>query len=361
MLHADQPADLRLDGRPVAARWTGTACRIPSGGRLLSVERAGEPLLGSPIDLGALAAADGFIGPADDGGLTGVGRGTRPTPDRDPAIEFRFADGSARRLVARTPQDNSDARQPLARLRRFTLPAGGIPPGPVQVWCGRPPAQRQLWGSPIDPGLERRTAAGMEHSFNPVWANNRGIPPAAKPPRPPVDVVVPVYRGLATAMACLRSVLPTLPAGSRLHVVDDGAGDAELGAALDEMAASGSIVLHRLAQNRGFPCAANTGLRAARDRDVVLLNSDTVVPPGWLQRLADAAHSAPGIGAACPLSNDRDDPELPGQGRWQSHGGPGAARRPGIARQWGGDGGDPRRSRFLHVYAARLHRCRRPC
>jgi glycosyltransferase involved in cell wall biosynthesis len=36
----------------------------------------------------------------------------------------------------------------------------------------------------------------------------------------------------------------------------------------------------------------------------VLLNSDTVVPPGWLGALADAAHSAPDIGSACPLSNE---------------------------------------------------------
>ena len=303
ILHADQPADLQLDGKPVAARWTGTTCRIPSGGRLLSVQRAGAPLLGSPIDLAAIAAADGFVGPAEGGGLTGWC--WHPAdPDRDPAIEIRFADGSKRRLVARTLQDGSDTKQPLARQRWFTIPAEGIPPGPVQVWAGRPPAQGQLWGSPIDPGLERRSAAGVERSFNPVWADVRGIPPTLKRPRPPVDVVVPVYRDVATARACLRSVLPTLPEGSRLHVVDDGAGDAELGAVLDEMAASGSIVLHRLAQNRGFPGAANTGLRAAEGRDVVLLNSDTVVPPGWLQHLADAAHGAPDIGAACPLSND---------------------------------------------------------
>ena len=303
LLHADRPADLLLDGKPVAARWTGATCRIPPGGRLLSVERAGVALLGSPIDLAAIASVDGFVGPAGDGGLSGWA--WHPAnPDRDPALEIRFADGSTRRLVARTLQDASGSRQPLARPRQFAIAAAVIPPGPVQVWAGWGRAPRQLWGSPIDPGLERRTAAGSEHSFSPVWADVRGRAPTTMPPRPQVDVVVPVYRGAATAMACLRSVLPTLPAGSRLHVVDDGAVDAELGAALDELAASGRIVLHRLAQNMGFPGAANTGLRAAEGRDAVLLNSDTVVPPGWLQHLADAAHSAPDIGAACPLSND---------------------------------------------------------
>jgi glycosyltransferase involved in cell wall biosynthesis len=38
--------------------------------------------------------------------------------------------------------------------------------------------------------------------------------------------------------------------------------------------------------------------------DVVLLNSDTLVPPGWLESLREAAYTAPSIGTATPLSND---------------------------------------------------------
>ena len=297
-VQADQPAALWLDGRRVSARWSGNRCRVPAG-RSLVVERGGVGLLGSPIDLVAITAAEGFVAAADDGGLEGWA--WHPgDPGRDPVIEVRFADGTARRVTARAPFEAGDSRQPLTRPRRFRVAAAAIPPGPVELRVG----VRQLWGSPIDPGLERRSAAGLESSFTPVWADVVGRGPTAPSPRPPVDVVVPVYRGLDTAMACLRSVLPTLPEGSRLHVVDDGAVDAELGAALDAMAASGAVVLHRLAENRGFPGAANTGLRAAAGRDAVLLNSDTVVAPGWLQQLADAAHGAPDIGSACPLSND---------------------------------------------------------
>ena len=40
------------------------------------------------------------------------------------------------------------------------------------------------------------------------------------------------------------------------------------------------------------PASANTGIAAARGRDVVLLNSDTLVPPGWLDRLRAAAPTA---------------------------------------------------------------------
>ena len=45
-------------------------------------------------------------------------------------------------------------------------------------------------------------------------------------------------------------------------------------------------------------------MRAAAGRDVVLLNSDTLVPPGWLEELRAVAYGAPDIGTVTPLSND---------------------------------------------------------
>ncbi len=298
-LHADAPAHVELDGEPVHPRWTAGSCRVAAGAAL-AVSRDGAALLGSPIDLRAIAATEGFVAATADGGLAGWA--WHPgNPSRDPALLARFADGSTRRVSAREPFDDPDASRPMARPRGFRLHAAGLPPGPV-AFTGTD--GRALLGSPVDPGLERRSAAGLEASFTPVWADVRGVPPTAVPARPPVDVVVPVFRGLQTTLACLHSVLPTLPPGSRLHVVDDAGPDPALAGALDGLAAAGRIVLHRLPRNLGFPGAANAGLRAASGRDAVLLNSDTLVPPGWLEALADAAHSAPDIASACPLSND---------------------------------------------------------
>jgi GT2 family glycosyltransferase len=38
--------------------------------------------------------------------------------------------------------------------------------------------------------------------------------------------------------------------------------------------------------------------------DVVLLNSDTEVPPGWLERLESLAHSSARVGSVTPLSDN---------------------------------------------------------
>ena len=45
-------------------------------------------------------------------------------------------------------------------------------------------------------------------------------------------------------------------------------------------------------------------MQAAADHDVVLLNSDTEVPPGWLTRLAAQAYAAPRIATVSPMSNN---------------------------------------------------------
>jgi GT2 family glycosyltransferase len=119
-----------------------------------------------------------------------------------------------------------------------------------------------------------------------------------------VDIVIPAYRGKDTILACLASVFAHRGAGERVIVVADGSPDQDLVAALSALADQAEIVLHVETVNRGFPIAANIGLRLAAGNDAVLLNSDTIVTPGWLAGLRAAIHSASDIGTATPLSND---------------------------------------------------------
>jgi GT2 family glycosyltransferase/glycosyltransferase involved in cell wall biosynthesis len=120
-----------------------------------------------------------------------------------------------------------------------------------------------------------------------------------------VDVVIPVYRGLAETRRCLESVLadPDRPAG-RLIVVDDRAPEPALSAWLDAQAATGRITLIRNRRNLGFAGSANRGIEAAGKHDVALLNSDTEVPHGWLRRLAAQAYAETRIASVSPFSNN---------------------------------------------------------
>ncbi|MHC5048661.1 MAG: glycosyltransferase, partial [Planctomycetota bacterium] len=94
----------------------------------------------------------------------------------------------------------------------------------------------------------------------------------------PIDVIVPVYRGLAELKRCLGSVLTQRQqVPYELVVVDDCSPEPEISAYLDELAAKDMrVTLLRNDTNLGFPATVNRGMSLHPGRDVVLLNSDDV-------------------------------------------------------------------------------------
>jgi GT2 family glycosyltransferase len=121
----------------------------------------------------------------------------------------------------------------------------------------------------------------------------------------PVDVVIPVYRGEAETRACVDSVLAARTRQRcEIVVIDDASPEPALSAWLRSLAASGRITLIVHDANRGFVATANEGFALHPDRDVVLLNSDTEVADGWLDRLVGHAAGDPAIGTATPFSTN---------------------------------------------------------
>jgi len=134
--------------------------------------------------------------------------------------------------------------------------------------------------------------------------------PAAISPLPPargrqVDIVVPVYKGLDETRACLESVLAARNREPfELIVINDLSPEAALTDWLREGSATGAFTLLENEANLGFVATVNLGMALHPDRDVILLNSDTAVAEGWLDRLVRAAYSAPHIGTVTPFSNN---------------------------------------------------------
>jgi GT2 family glycosyltransferase len=165
-------------------------------------------------------------------------------------------------------------------------------------------ARSSMSGHPGD-----RTVAGIARQTRGPVA---GLPVGADGRRRAATIVIPVHDGGAVILSCLASVLASAPAEARVLVVDDGSSDPVLIAALDDLVRRRKITLLRHARALGFPSSANAGIQAAKGRDVVLLNSDTLVPPGWLERLRIAAYAAPDIGTVTPLSNEASILSYPG-------------------------------------------------
>lgn len=315
-------AILTLDGAPGGRSFT--ACLPDTWRRAYEIQVLldDDTLLGSPIKLATIARVEGFVS-TYNGNLHGWAWCPND-PDWDPVLSVASLDGSpTMNVTAADPSAPMEAHVPLARQRGFQIPASQLLrfDGPVRV---RGADGRDLTGSPLDPSAERRSAASTarifaelfpadrpssrpasrELSFLSVPAHVIGGPVEGGFTRRPVDIVVPVYNGLEQTLACLDSVLADLPRWARLVVVNDASPDPRVARELGKLAARHRITLLTQPVNQGFPGTANLGMRHDPTRDVVLLNSDTLVPPGWLTSLREAAYAAPDIGSATPLSND---------------------------------------------------------
>lgn len=121
---------------------------------------------------------------------------------------------------------------------------------------------------------------------------------------PSIDVVIPVYGSRALTLRTIESVLAAqVHASFELTVIDDASPDPLLRNDLERLARQGLVTLVTNDRNVGFVASANRGLALHDTRDVVLLNSDTQVFTGWLDRLVAALYSGPRVGTATPLSN----------------------------------------------------------
>jgi GT2 family glycosyltransferase len=241
------------------------------------------PPLGSPIDLRAMRRIEGVAWRVP-GGVAGWA--WHPgAPEIDPVLTIE-CNGMQTLLTAADRSVTVTGAAPLTMARGFYVAAAARQSVRVLAQDGR-----DLLGSP----LPARRAPGRAPA--PVAAIS-------------VTVIVPIYRGRDATIDCIDSVLATLGPRDRVIVVNDASPEPDLVAALARRAASSpqlrliASCAANPARNLGFPAAANAGLRAAAGTDVVLLNSDTVVFPGWLETLRRAAHARRDIGTATPLSND---------------------------------------------------------
>ena len=119
------------------------------------------------------------------------------------------------------------------------------------------------------------------------------------------DIVICIHNALEDLRRCLCSIVanPTRRL-NKLLLVNDGS-DGETTAYLRGFAVESQLrtVLLENPESTGYTRAANRGLVASEAGYVILLNSDTIVTPGWIDRLIPCGESDPAIGIVGPLSN----------------------------------------------------------
>lgn len=110
--------------------------------------------------------------------------------------------------------------------------------------------------------------------------------------QPPVSLIIPNFNGaqlLRENLPTVRSALLAYPGGGQVIVVDDGSTDASLDVLKNEFP-DVHCVIH--AENRGFSEAIHSGVQAATDEVLILLNSDVQPEPDFIAPLVARLESA---------------------------------------------------------------------
>lgn len=126
-------------------------------------------------------------------------------------------------------------------------------------------------------------------------------------PKPIVSVVTLTWNGALVVEPMLRSVL----ADSResgvdveVIVVDNGSRDETMSLLKAVREEAPQVQLIPLSRNFGTTLPRNIGIRTARGEYVLVLDSDTRIPPGTLRGLLEAVNELPepdSIGIVCPM------------------------------------------------------------
>lgn len=120
-----------------------------------------------------------------------------------------------------------------------------------------------------------------------------------------IQVVVPVYKAQQATAQCLTLLLKHNK-NDEVVIIDDGSDDAAISSMLsDFVSQSPHWQLFVNPENVGFVKTANRGLKLSFGHSL-LLNTDTLVSAGWLQRFKECLRHVPDLATATPWSNNAE-------------------------------------------------------
>lgn len=127
---------------------------------------------------------------------------------------------------------------------------------------------------------------------------------------PKLSIVILTRSADAFTSECLRSLDPVVTAGKDVEVVlvDNGSAEEIEPVIHSEFPDWGDkLKIVRLSRNHGVAGGRNRGISEASATDyVMILDNDTVVPPGTVRQLVDYMDSNPGVGIAAPALTSSD-------------------------------------------------------
>jgi GT2 family glycosyltransferase/glycosyltransferase involved in cell wall biosynthesis len=153
----------------------------------------------------------------------------------------------------------------------------------------------------VDSGrADSRRAFAAAHTWSDRYQRVTAALAAAAPP---VSIVVVTYNNVRLTQLCLESIIRnTDHPNYEVIVVDNASTDATPDCLRQVASRHPHVRIILNARNQGFSKANNQGLAQSTGMHLVLLNNDTVVPPGWLARLQRHLGD-PEVGLVGPMTN----------------------------------------------------------
>ncbi len=157
---------------------------------------------------------------------------------------------------------------------------------------------------------------------------NKGKPLSLEPVKPsriphlhsePIDIIICVHNALEDVEKCLLSIINHTTEPYNLIIVDDGSAQPTRDYLVEFTGRVKHSFLLRNENARGYTRAANLGMQNSKSKFLVLLNSDTIVGPDWLDGLYSVMMQDEKIGVVGPLSNTaswQSIPKLTENGDW---------------------------------------------
>ena len=119
-----------------------------------------------------------------------------------------------------------------------------------------------------------------------------------------IDIIIPIYNAYDDLQKCVASILECTDLDRhRLLLVNDASSDERILPYIQSLENEHILVITN-EKNLGFSGSINYGIEVSYDRDVLLLNSDTIVTKNWIEKIINCAYSDTTIATVTPLSNN---------------------------------------------------------
>ena len=120
---------------------------------------------------------------------------------------------------------------------------------------------------------------------------------------PFVQIVIPVFNACMDVEECIRSIIDSTHSPFEIILSDDGSGEYTEQRIKNWINLDPRVKYFRHKENVGYTRNINSAIQKCVAEFIVLLNSDTIVTNGWIDKLYEGMQTADNVAAVGPLSN----------------------------------------------------------